>query len=380
MPQVLTGNVEQITKALEEGLERFMHTDAFRQYLRAVASFPTYSMRNQLLIAMQRPDASLVAGYNAWKKMKRQVRRGERGIRILAPVLTKVEVPGPEKDENGAPKNVEKVIPRFRAVSVFDVSQTDGEPLPKLEPKELDGDVPAFRRLREAMEKAAGVPVRYALIEGTARGYYDGKAGEIVIRQGMGEAQILKTLIHEAAHAMLHRPDQGKKDPKTREMEAESVAFTVCSHFGVDTSEYSFPYISGWAGKGDLTEWRESLETIRAAATELIGRIHEEERLAVRREEAPLVASMVRDLLRDLGAAGKGGIRSEEKALACTAELLSRGETRRVEDELASLMEAPSRTEQEAERILDVYRKVRELRAEDRDRTDKINGERRMER
>lgn len=279
--------MKEITEQLEQGVKELFTSEMYTEYLRTMSQFHNYSFNNTLLIAMQKPDATLVAGYQAWqKKFKRQVRRGEKAIQIIAPAPIRekqeVEKIDPETQEpvlrfDGQPETeeVEIVIPRFRVASVFDISQTDGEPLPELETPELMGSVENFKVFMKAVQEVSPVPVRFDEISSGAKGYYSNTEKEIVIQNGMSESQTMKTGIHEVTHAMLHDRDfmeeQGeKKNQMTKEVEAESVAYTVCQYFGLDTSDYSFPYIAGWSSSMDMKELRTSMDTIRKTAGSFI--------------------------------------------------------------------------------------------------------------
>ena len=271
-------NIDEILRSLEDGIRDYMNSDKYKAYLKAVSRFHDYSVNNILLISMQKPDATLVAGYTTWKNgFKRHVKKGEKGIRIIAPAPVKVEK---EKDVFDQYGNVTKekvlvTIPRFRAVTVFDVSQTEGEPLPGIEPKILDGSVEDYSCFLKALENSSVCPVKYIDINGGAKGYYDAGKDGIFIQKDMSQAQTVKTLVHEMAHSCLHnRKNAGALlPPRTKEVEAESVAFTVCSYFGIDTSDYTFPYVSGWSGELETAALRDSLDTIRDTASMLIHEI-----------------------------------------------------------------------------------------------------------
>ena len=287
MPETRTDRMKEITDKLEAGLAELFNSEKYKEYLRVMSQFHHYSFNNTLLIAMQRPDATLVAGYQAWeKKFNRHVMKGEKGIQIIAPAPVR-ETHEQEKtdpktgevvlDERGQPvtEEVTITIPRFKVSTVFDLSQTDGEPLPELGVDELSASVENFDSFMEGIRNVSPVPIRFDEISSGAKGYFDNLAKEIVIQNGMSESQIMKTAIHETAHAKLHDRDvmqeQGiQKDQMTREVEAESIAYTVCQHFGLDTSEYSFPYIAGWSSSKDAKELKSSLDTIRKTASELI--------------------------------------------------------------------------------------------------------------
>ena len=282
--------MKEITERLEQGVKDIFTSEMYTTYLRTMAKFHNYSFNNTLLIAMQRPDATLVAGFNAWKnKFNRYVKKGEKGIQIIAPAPIK-EVEEREKidkdtglavlNENGEPEmeRVEYVVPRFRVTTVFDVSQTDGEPIPSLEVNELTASVKDYALLTAAIEQVSPVPMRFDEIEGDAKGYYSDADKEICIQVGMGESQTIKTMIHEVAHAMLHNSDFMKKngeekDRLTKETEAESIAFTVCSALGIDTSDYSFPYVASWASGKEMKELKDSMDTIRLTAADFLEKL-----------------------------------------------------------------------------------------------------------
>lgn len=279
--------LKEITERLEQGVQELFTSERYTEYLKTMAKFHNYSFNNTLLIALQKPDATLVAGYQAWqKKFNRHVLRGEKGIQIISPAPIKekeeVEKIDPETNEpilkeNGQPETeiIEHIIPRFKVATVFDISQTDGEPLPDLGGEDLTGDVPDFDIFMEAIRNVSPVPIRFAEIEGESHGYYHNVDKEIVIKDGMSESQTMKTAIHEVTHAMLHDremlQEQGiEKDRLTKEVEAESVAYTVCQHFGLDSSEYSFPYIAGWSSGKEMKELRASMDIIRKTAGDFI--------------------------------------------------------------------------------------------------------------
>lgn len=287
--------VKEITDKLEEGLKELFESEKYKSYLSTMSKFHNYSFNNTLLIALQRPDASLVAGYQAWQKnFNRHVKRGEKGIRILAPAPYKIKEERDKLDpvtrevmldKDGMPQTeeVEVKIPAFRAVSVFDVSQTDGEPLPELEAKELLSTVEGYEDFIKAVTNVAPAPIGFEDIPGDSKGYFNIEENRIAVQEGMSESQTLKTMVHETAHSMLHNKEVNKedilapaKDRNTKEIEAESIAFTVCRHFGIDTSEYSFSYIAGWSSGRDMKELKSSLDTIRRTASELITGIEEQ--------------------------------------------------------------------------------------------------------
>ena len=300
IPIVLTSEkpaekLKEITDRLEQGITELFDSERYREYLRVMSKFHNYSFNNTLLIAMQKPDASLVAGFSAWKNnFGRNVIKGQKGIKIIAPSPYKVKQEMKKIDphtqqpiigKDGKPVTEEKeiTIPAYKVVSVFDVSQTEGRELPDIAVNELTGDVERYRDFFAALEKTSPVPIGFEQIPGSSHGYYHLEDKRIAIDEGMSEIQTLKTAIHEIAHAKLHDIDlnapeneqQPHIDRRTREVEAESVAYTVCQHYGLDTSDYSFGYVAGWSSGRELSELKSSLETIRSAAAEIINSIDE---------------------------------------------------------------------------------------------------------
>ena len=298
IPIVLTSEkpaekLKEITDRLEQGISELFESERYKEYLRVMSKFHNYSFNNTLLIAMQKPDASLVAGFSAWKnQFHRNVIKGQKGIKIIAPSPFKIKQEVEKKDprtnkpvigKDGKPVTEEKEItlPAYKVVSVFDVSQTEGRELPDIAVNELTGDVERYKDFFAALEKTSPVPVGFEKIEGGSHGYYHLEEKRIAIDEGMSQLQTLKTAIHEIAHAKLHDIDlnapedkqQPRVDRRTREVEAESVAYTVCQHYGLDTSDYSFGYVAGWSSTKELAELKGSLETIRSAAAEIINSI-----------------------------------------------------------------------------------------------------------
>ena len=278
-------DMDSIMKSLESGVSDFFTSEKYGEYLKTMTKFHRYSFNNTLLIAMQRPEATLVTGYRNWQSMGRQVKKGEKGITILAPAPKKQKKAQALYDQNQMPvldeqgnqkyEEVEVVIPRFKATTVFDIDQTEGEPIQTIAPEELTEAVRDFDLFMQAITDISPVPIRFDEIEGSAKGYYDNANKEIVIREGMSESQTIKTAIHECGHAMLHDRDlmlaSGiKKDRETKEVEAESVAYSVCSAFQIETSDYSFPYIAGWSSGRDMKELRSSMDTIRQTAGKMV--------------------------------------------------------------------------------------------------------------
>ena len=300
IPIVLTAGkpaekLKEITDRLEQGITELFDSERYKEYLRVMSKFHNYSFNNTLLIAMQKPDASLVAGFQSWKNnFKRNVVKGEKGIKILAPSPFKIKQemekidPATQKPVIGAdgkPVKEEKeiTIPAFKVVSVFDVSQTEGKELPDIAVDMLTGDVECFKDVFAALEKTSPVPIGFEKIEGNSHGYYHLEEKRIAIDEGMSELQTIKTAIHEIAHAKLHDIDPNapkeeqadRPDRRTREVQAESVAYAVCQHYGLDTSDYSFGYVAGWSSGRELDELKSSLETIRSTAAEIINSIDE---------------------------------------------------------------------------------------------------------
>ena len=299
IPIVLTSEkpaekLKEITDRLEQGIAELFDSERYKEYLKVMSKFHNYSFRNTVLIAMQKPDASLVAGFSAWKNnFERNVMKGQKGIKIIAPSPYKIKQemqkidPHTQKPiigKDGKPVTEEKevTIPAYKVVSVFDVSQTEGKELPDIAVDELTGDVDRYKDFFAALEKTSPVPIAFENIEGGSHGYYHLEDKRIAINEGMSELQTLKTAIHEIAHAKLHdidlnapKDEQPPVDRRTREVEAESVAYTVCQHYGLDTSDYSFGYVAGWSSGRELSELKSSLETIRSAAAEIINSIDE---------------------------------------------------------------------------------------------------------
>ena len=284
-------DMDSIMQSLESGVEELFTSNRYQEFLKTMAKFHNYSFNNTMLIAMQRPDATLVTSYKNWQSMGRQVMKGEKGITIIAPAPYKKMKEKEVLDENqrpimgtdGKPKTeqVEVTVPHFKAVTVFDIAQTSGEPIQTLAPELLTAAVQDFDSFMQAIQKISPVPIRFDEIDGNANGYYHNADKEIVIKKGLSESQTLKTAIHETAHAKLHDKEimeslGVKKDRLTKEVEAESVAYCVCSSFGLDTSDYSFPYIAGWSSSREMKEMKASMDVIRKTAGEMIDQLTEQ--------------------------------------------------------------------------------------------------------
>ena len=284
--------VKEITDQLEQGIQDLFESEKYMSWLRTMSKFHDYSLNNTLLITFQRPDATLVAGYTAWQKQfGRQVQKGEKAIKILAPAPYKEKVEmekidpitrTPILDADGKPvREVQEVTrPAFKVVSVFDVSQTEGREIPSLGVDELSGDVREYEMFFEALKRSCPVPMEFENIEGSAKGYYHQMEQRIAIREGMSQVQTIKTAIHEMAHQRLHAVDPLDEKSEiinqtrsSKEVEAESVAYTVCQHYGIETSDYSFAYVAGWSHGKETPELKASLNTIRKTANEMITEI-----------------------------------------------------------------------------------------------------------
>lgn len=291
--------MKEITDSIEQGIKDLFQSDKYTEYLRTMSRFHRYSLNNTLLIAMQRPDATLVAGFNKWRdQFERNVRRGEKGIKIIAPTPFKKKIEQEKLDpDTKAPvlnpdgsivmEEKEIKIPMYKVVSVFDVSQTEGKPLPQLA-SNLTGDVKQYEIFMEALRRSSPVPISIEVMTATMDGYFDLEHQDIAIRRGMSEVQTVSAVIHEIAHAKLHNREQAQlaaaqgdetaappkpKDRRTEEVEAESISYAVCAYYGIATGENSFGYIANWSRDKELPELRASLETINKTASDLISDI-----------------------------------------------------------------------------------------------------------
>lgn len=278
--------LKDITEKLEQGVQAVFNSSQYQDLLNTMAKFPHYSVNNNILIMMQKPDATLVQSYTGWKKMGRFVKKGEKGIRILAPAPFKLEKEQDKLDESGkavldkdgeaVKEKVEINLTAFKPVSTFDISQTEGDPLPQIGVDELTGNVEEYQNFFEAIKAASPVPIGFEDITSGAKGYFHTEENRIAINTGMSEIQTIKTAIHEMAHAKLHNTEAQKDNKQSRnskEVEAESVAYTVCQHYGIDTSDYSFAYVATWSQGKEMPELKASLNTIREAAADLITKI-----------------------------------------------------------------------------------------------------------
>lgn len=312
-------DMDSIMQSLESGVEELFTSNRYKEFLKTMAKFHNYSFNNTMLIAMQRPDATLVTSYKNWQSMGRQVMKGEKGITIIAPAPYKKMKEKEVLDENqrpimgtdGKPKTeqVEVTVPHFKAVTVFDIAQTSGEPIQTLAPELLTAAVQDFDSFMQAIQKISPVPIRFDEIAGNANGYYHNADKEIVIKKGLSESQTLKTAIHETAHAKLHDREimeslGVEKDRLTKEVEAESVAYCVCSSFGLDTSDYSFPYIAGWSSSREMKEMKASMDVIRRTAGEMIDQLTEELEIILEEKQKTELHEKYGILVEALEAAG----------------------------------------------------------------------------
>ncbi len=280
--------VKELAERLEQGVSEIFTSGRYAEYLSTMSKFHSYSVGNIMLILMQNPAASHVAGFHAWKKeFQRTVKAGEHGIKILAPCPYRRFVEQDRIDANGNPlldatgrplrERTLVQLMRFRIVTVFDISQTEGKELPSIGVSELSGDVARYAELADAITSVSPVPILYAAPPGAAKGCFNHVTEKILVRPGMSQTQTVKTMLHEISHATLHRRkttnEPPSEDQHTREVEAESVAYVVCQHFGIDTSGYSFGYVAGWSKGKELDELKSSLDTIRTCAAGLIDAI-----------------------------------------------------------------------------------------------------------
>ena len=291
--------LQEITAGIEQGIKELFESEKYMRYLSVMSKFHRYSVNNTMLIYMQKPEATLVAGFNKWKnQFARHVKKGEHGITIIAPTPYKKKIEEMKRDpDTHAPildadgkavmEEKEIEIPMFRPVKVFDVSQTDGKPLPELS-SSLSGTVPHYEAFLEALRRSAPVPIEFEPMAANTDGYFSPDQQRIAIREGMSEVQTVSATVHEIAHSKLHNrqkmqetaaagdnaPDQPKpKDRRTEEVEAESISYAVCQYFGIQTGENSFGYIASWSKGKELKELRASLETINKTSCELINNI-----------------------------------------------------------------------------------------------------------
>ena len=283
-----TAQLKEITDKLEQGVQDVFQSDSYKELLNVMARMPHYSINNQILIAMQTGgQATMCQSFTGWKQMGRYVKSGEKGIKIFAPApytiqkeMDKLDAQGkPVLDSDGEPvkETQEVTVNAFKVVNTFDISQTDGKEIPTIGVDELSGDVDRFSAFMAALTEVCPVPIAFEHIPGDTKGYYSQTEKRIAIQEGMSEVQTVKTALHEMAHQKLHAKEVvAKSDDKSRrskEVEAESVAFVVCQHYGIDTSDYSFGYVAGWSAGKETPELKTSLQTIRDAASQMISAI-----------------------------------------------------------------------------------------------------------
>lgn len=305
--------LKEIIDSIEKGIKEVFESGRYTEYLQVMSRFHNYSFNNTILIYMQKPDATLVAGFNKWKdKFERNVNKGEKGIKIIAPTPYKKKIEKdvldpdtklPMRDENGEIIKEEKEvsIPSFRPVTVFDVSQTSGKELPTLA-SDLNGKVENFDMLKEAISRSAPVPISFKPLRPDTDGYFSPKRQEIVIREGMGEVQTVCAMIHESAHAKLHNPanipetdDKSKLSRSDEEVQAESIAYTVCAYFGIETGENSFGYLASWSQNKELKELKESLDIINKTSSDLITAIEKNYKAIVKERGAELTDTELKE-------------------------------------------------------------------------------------
>ena len=286
MPYPTDDRLVELTNRLENGIKELYASGKYADYLRAMSKFHHYSFGNALLILFQCPTATHVAGYTTWKKaFGRNVKRHEKGIQILAPCPTQQyiwqEITDPNTGKvlcnpDGSPRKETRLVTvtRFKVATVFDISQTEGKELPSLGVTRLTGDVENFAAIYDKLVVLSPVPVEIDICPGEANGYFSSAEGRIVLRPGMSQIQTIKTLVHEIAHAKLHNAKnislEERKQRREKEVEAESIAYVVCQHFGIDTAEYSFGYVAGWSRGKEMNELKSSLDLIHSTAGEII--------------------------------------------------------------------------------------------------------------
>lgn len=269
----------ELVEQLKKETIALFESQRYREYLDMLSKFYSYSARNCLLIMLQNPDATKVAGLKKWEKeFERRVKPGEKGIRILAPMRIKKEVKPDGADHERNTEKTEKEVVGFKVAYVFDVSQTTGKALPAIY-KPLEGMVPEFERLKTAVEMASPYKIVYRNIDGGAEGLCSYKQKKIYIQTGMSEENTLRVLVHEVAHASLHNPEldtEHKIDRKTREVQAESVAYVTCKRLGIDAEESSVGYVAGWSSGKDVKELTASMEVIKRQSDLIYEKICEE--------------------------------------------------------------------------------------------------------
>ncbi len=321
--------LKEITDKLEQGVAEVFQSDNYKQFLDTMAKFPRYSVNNNILIMMQKPDAQICQSFTGWKDMNRFVKKGEKGIKILAPAPYTIQREQARLDESGNPmldkdgepimESVELKVNAFKVVNTFDISQTEGQELPSLGVEELLGSVEGYGTFLEALKQSCPVPITFEEIEGGAKGFYHQVEKRIAIQEGMSEVQTVKTAIHEMAHQKLHAIEnrEQKQSRNSKEVEAESVAYTICQHYGIDTSDYSFTYVAGWSEGKEMSELKESLNTIRRAASEMITAIDEKLEVLMQEKEMNQITAADVTNLQGIEFNYSAGSREAEYKFSC---------------------------------------------------------------
>ncbi|WP_052335716.1 ArdC family protein [Faecalispora jeddahensis] len=273
---------QEITEKLLNGVTEVFQGDRFKQYLQTMSKFHSYSFRNSLLIHLQMPEAKRVAGFESWKKFNRYVKRGQKGIAIFAPYLIKKKVQSESENPEEDGGETEQALVKFKITYVWDVSQTEGEPLPSF-CNELTGDVDRFDQIFSMLKEISLYSISFEQIPGTVKGYCSSENRKIAIQIGMSDEQTIKTLIHEIAHSLLH--EDSKKSREQEEVEAESVAFIISDFLGVDTSSYSFDYVAVWSREMETSELQEILANIQQQASTIISQLSEKIDVLAQEEE-----------------------------------------------------------------------------------------------
>ena len=296
--------LKAVTEQLEKGVAEVFQSDKYKQFLDTMAKFPRYSVNNTILIMMQKPNARLCQSYTGWKEMGRYVKKGEKGISILAPSPYKIEREQTKMDGKGRPmldsdgepvkEKVEVTIRAFKVVKTFDVSQTDGKELPSMGADELIGSIEGYSKILQALQEISPVPIGFEQIDSGAKGYYHQEDKRIAVQDGMSEVQTIKTILHEMAHQKMHDKDAENMNLSRngKEVEAESVAYVVCQHYGINTSDYSFSYVAGWSEGKETPELKSSLDKIRQTAAEFISKIDEKMEMLMATKEQSYIAKM----------------------------------------------------------------------------------------
>ncbi len=316
MSKVSEDKIKEYTDKLDQGLQTLVQGPEFANYLRTMAQFHNYSANNSLLIMIQKQDATQVASYTTWEKLGRNVKKGEKGIRIIAPSPYKTHRlrdridPDTGKTVIGADgkpiqENVEVIIPNFKIVTVFDITQTEGKELPEIV-HELNGTKEDYDKMLTALQIFSPVPIEFERITNGANGFYSVSDKRIVIRDGMSETQSIKTICHEIAHSLIHSDAEQNRlsNSNTKEVEAESIAYVVCSHFGIDTSDYSFGYIAGWSKDKNIAELKESMSIIRSTSAKIINGVEQEMIHFRQKEEEMALAIEIDQFARDFDVYG----------------------------------------------------------------------------